>query len=101
AGVARDGGKETVSELDENALRPHQVEGVGDQLFPTMGRLVEERKTRDDGHDGLVGQRGERAPEVVGVALDDGRRLEAAVQHPAEAWIEFDEHQAAPIEAAL
>src|SRR5208337_4494797 len=101
AGVARDGGKKTVSELDENAFRPHQVEGVGDQLFATMRRLVEERKTGDDGGDALVDERGEGAPKVVGVALDDGRRLETALQHPAEARIVFDEHEATPIEAAL
>ena len=92
--------QEAVGELDEHAVRPHQVEGVADQLLAPARRLVEERQTRDDRRDGLARQFGQRARQVVGVALDGFRRREAPLQHAAEAGIVFDQHEAAPLEAA-
>ena len=101
ASLMRDRREEAVSELDENSLRPHQREGVGDQLFAPMRRLVEERQAGDDGRDRRVPEFGERMRQIIGVALNDPDALEAAFQDSAEARVVFDEHKPSPVKAAL
>src|SRR5580698_4976745 len=93
AGVARNWRLESVRELDEHARRPHQGEGVGDELRPPGRRLVEQRQAGDDGGDRLAGEWRQRARKVIGVALDDADVVEAAFQHTTKSLVVLDEHQ--------
>ena len=78
-----------------------QLEDVVDQTHARPHRLGQQRQAGHHRSGRLRQDVFQKALEIIGVALHHGRLRIARAQQPAEHRIEFDQHQARRIDAAI